>query len=214
MINAYPLTWPAGWPRTKQRRSARFTRKERQYTPTGHHMSSKHLTVSDGIKRCLLELERLGARDGDSIISTNVPTRLDGRPRSGEMEPQDPGVAVYWTLAGQKTPKVMAIDIYDRVADNLAAIAATLEAMRAIERHGGALVLERAFTGFTALPAPGQVVSRWRDVLGVSDSETNITVVEASYRRARSKNHPDRGGDVAVFDAVQHAWEQAQQELG
>ena len=38
----------------------------------------------------------------------------------------------------------MAIDAYTRTADNLAAVAATLEAMRAIERHGGAQILERA----------------------------------------------------------------------
>jgi len=47
----------------------------------------------------------------------------------------------------------MAIDIYDTVAGNLAAVAATLDAMRAIERHGGAQILKRAFQGFKALPS-------------------------------------------------------------
>src|SRR3546814_20391176 len=32
----------------------------------------------------------------DTIISTNVRTRLDGLPRSGEREPNDSGAAVYW----------------------------------------------------------------------------------------------------------------------
>jgi hypothetical protein len=30
------------------------------------------------------------------VISTNVRMRLDGLPRSGEKESQDPGAAVYW----------------------------------------------------------------------------------------------------------------------
>jgi hypothetical protein len=54
-----------------------------------------------------------------------------------------------------------------RAADNLAAIAATLEAMRAIDRHGGATILNRAFTGFTALPPPADC---WKE-LGVNRGE-------------------------------------------
>ena len=52
-----------------------------------------------------------------------------------------------------------------QVEESLAAIAATLDAMRAIERHGGARVLERAFTGFTAVPAP-DARKHWREVFG------------------------------------------------
>ena len=79
----------------------------------------------------LAELARLGIGEQDTVISTNVPTRLDGLPRSGAREPFDPGVAVYWQeRSGAR--RVMAIDRYTTVADNLAAVAATLEAMRAI----------------------------------------------------------------------------------
>ena len=79
----------------------------------------------------------------------------------------------------------MAIDQYFRVADNLAAIAATLEAMRAIERHGGAEILDRAFTGFTALPAPEQPFH----VLGVSATATDEEI-ETAYRRLAMQHHP------------------------
>ena len=110
----------------------------------------------------------------------------------------------------------MAIDQYDRVADNLAAIAATLEAMRAIERHGGAQILERAFTGFTALPAPDHQ-RPWREVLGIPALPENEAqareVIEGAYRRLRSRYHPDKGGDAAAFSAVQAAYEQAITEL-
>lgn len=102
--------------------------------------------------------------------------------------------------------RCMAIDRYARVADNLAAIAATLDAMRAIERHGGAEILNRAFTGFTALGHDGS--EKWWDVLGVR-SDARHTEIEAAYRRLRSQHHPDNGGDAEQFHRVQRAFEQA-----
>jgi hypothetical protein len=71
----------------------------------------------------------MGVDRQDVVISTNVRTRLDGLPRSGEPEPSDRGAAVYWEDQKRKR-RVMAIDRYGKVADNLAAIAATLDAMR------------------------------------------------------------------------------------
>jgi DnaJ-domain-containing protein 1 len=102
----------------------------------------------------------------------------------------EPSVSVYWNVRGQKNQRCMAIDRYDRVQDNLAAIAATLNAMRAIERHGGAKILDRAFTGFAALPAPEQP---WQ-VLGLSCHASNDEVKDA-YHRLVSEHHPDKGGD-------------------
>lgn len=215
MINAYPLTWPRDWPRTTNRESARFNKRERQYSSSGggSWMRNRALTVSDGVERVIEAVTKLGVDRQDVIVSTNVRTRLDGLPRSGEPEPKDPGAAVYWQESNG-APRVIAIDQYDRVADNLAAIAGTLESMRSIARWGGARILERAFTGFTALPSPNQVSISWRTVLGVPNGERDISVVERHYRQTRAKHHPDRGGDVALFNAVQCALEQAQQELG
>jgi len=151
------------------------------------------------------------------VISTNLKTRMDGLPRSDQARPQDPGAAVYWednTVDGWPR-RCMAIDVYDRVEHNLAAIAATLEAMRAIERHGGAAILDRAFTGFTALPAPISGQKPWRDVLGVASDERNPGRIEECYRIKRGEAHPDRkGGEHADFLAVQAAYEQAARELG
>lgn len=218
-MTRYPLTWPAGWPRKAlhQRAEARFSRG----TLSSHHgfdgsttysRGRKALTIADGVNRVLLELRRLGVDEQDTIISTNVPTRLDGLPRSGAREPDDPGAAVYWQERGGAR-RVMAIDQYLTVADNLAAIAATLEAMRAIERHGGAQILERAFTGFTALPAPG-AEKTWREVLGVPAGERDIEAVRAAFRRQAAEHHPDRGGSLEQMAAVNAAWQQAKAELG
>lgn len=217
MIEAYPLCWPAGWPRMPQgsRRRARFSKGVRHYSSDGNASWNKKtdLSVTDSITRILGELSRMGIDRQDVVISTNVRTRLDGLPRSGERKPDDPGAAVYWTDTSMgNQPRCMAIDLYDRVADNLAAIAATIEAIRSIERHGGAKIMERAFQGFTALPAPGQTTRGWRDVLGATE-KTSLTEAERLYKTLRSLHHPDRHGDPDIFHTVQAAWELAQQEL-
>lgn len=207
MIAAYPLQWPEGWPRTKdyQRQQSRFSKKSR-------NSYNDALTVSDGIERVLLELSRFGIGRDDIVISTNLKTRLDGLPRSDQKAPADPGVAVYWiTRKGEN--RVMAIDRYSKVADNLAAVAATLDAMRAIERHGGAQILDRAFTGFTALAAPG-APRGWREVLGIEPNVTNIGIVRACYRRLAMDKHPDRpGGSHDAMTELNAALAAAEKEL-
>lgn len=204
-ITAYPLQWPPGWKRTAP---ADRVRAKFGTARTGNDWGGpKPLTIAQGADRVRLELKRLGVSDDDTVISTNLTLRLDGRPRSDQGEPKDPGACVYW-IDSTGARRCMPVDRYDRVADNLAAIAATLEAMRAIERHGGAQVLERAFTGFVALPAPGL---SWRDVLGV-EQDSASSDINAAYRRLRSKHHPDNGGDPDEYDRVQKAWKQYLQE--
>lgn len=192
--SSYPLAWPAGWKRTRVRTRARFVGKAGRHVPgengsMGHYASKRDLTIGQATQRVMDELRRFGVDAARIIISTNLQLRLDGLPRSGQANPLDPGVAVYWTK-GKEGQRCMAIDRYDRVADNLAAIAATLDAMRAIERHGGASILDRAFAGFKALPAPEQP---WQ-VLGLS-SHASRSDIESAYKRLASENHPDRGGD-------------------
>ena len=178
-LAAFPLTWPAGWPRT----------------------------VLDGVYRVLDELGRFNVMRNDIIISTNLRTRLDGLPRSDQPEPGDPGVAVYWEDKDGGT-KVMAIDRYDRVPDNLAAIAATLDAMRAIERHGGGQILKRVFTGFTALPAPK---SCW-DVLDMPPTQ-DANRIKARFKELLKLHHPDNGGDAARTDELVKARDAALETL-
>lgn len=203
MTVAYPLQWPAGWPRTASghRKHGQFSVADRK----AHYVGRKPVNIETAISRVRDELERFGLRDrGDMIVSTNLQVNLSGLPRGNQGEPTDPGVAVYW-----QTPKsrmrVIAVDAYFRVADNIAAIAATLEAMRAIERHGGAQVLERAFTGFAALPASGP---SWWEVLGVSPAATEADI-QAAYRAKAAKAHPDRGGSHAAMAELNNARDEA-----
>jgi hypothetical protein len=174
----------------------------------------KPISITEAMNRVLNELRRLGVMEGDAIISSNLQLRLDGLPRGEQRAPADPGVAVYWVRPGEQGMKCMAIDRYNKVEHNLAAIAATLEAIRAIERHGGAEILDRAFTGFAALPAPMAASRPWRDVLGVASDERDVGRVTECYRISRSKAHPDKGGTPEAFQAVDRAYEAAQRELG
>lgn len=212
---AFPLSWPGGWKRTapSSRARARFSRKERQYGSADangirrSYTQTKELTVADAVGRILDELASMGLRSESVVISTNVEPRLDGLPRSGK-EVGDPGVAVYWDIG--KSSRCMAIDMYDRVADNLAAIAATLSAMRAIERHGGATILDRAFLGFAALPE--KATQAWRETLGIGGDPT-IEAVEERFRALVKVHHPDVGGDAEKFQQIMKARDAARMEL-
>lgn len=198
-VSAFPLQWPAGWRRTgpAQRVRAKFGKRR------GEPYKSQ-LSVAEAIKRVRAEFQRMGVRDFDLVVSTNVPLRLDGWPRS-DRETVDPGVAIYWRDSAKDghPQRCMAIDIYDRVADNLAAVAATLDAMRAVKRHGGAEILDRTFTGFTAIEH--KTGDHWSDVLDC-DRNASTSQVRAAFMRARSAAHPDNGGVPGQFQRVKDAW--------
>lgn len=194
----YPLQWPEGWKRMQsdQRKTATFSRQ------------GKALTVFDGVQRVLDELERLGVHQDDVVVSTNLQTRLDGLPRSNQARPGDPGVCVYWRKSPKEPMRCMAVDRYDEVQDNLAAVAATLEAMRSIERHGGAAILDRAFTGFAALPAPAAGKRDWWTVLELPATATEAQIRDAYARLARV-HHPDKGGDAQRMAEINRARDEA-----
>jgi len=214
-MNAHPLSWPSGWPRTKPhaKQIGKFGTKVRE--SGNSYDTSKKLTLAEAVQRVLDELGRMRVARKDVIVSTNVLLRLDGLPRSGQREPEDGGAAVYWRERGG-TQRVIAIDRYSRVADNLAAIAATLDAMRAVERHGGAVILERAFTGFTALPPPGGRTERtWRQVFGLQPGQPiTADTLRALFRRLAAERHPDKDtGSDALMSELNVAYEQAKQEI-
>ena len=187
---AYPLTWPPGWKRTvsSRRKDAKFIKRDKSC-----------IDVAAGVRRVLEELERLGVKEDAVVISTNIRPTLSGRSTGGIGQIDDPGVCVYWTtMTGDQ--RCIAVDMYKGVAGNLGAVAATLDALRAIERHGGAAILDRAFTGFVALPAPEQPFQ----VLGVGANATREQIEDA-YRRLAMQHHPDRGGSESEMARINAA---------
>lgn len=208
VITAYPLQWPEGWKRTEGSRKLGRFRKSAQ--------GNDWITVAVATERVKAELKRMGIERDDFVLSTNLILRMDGFPRSDQpTDIPDPGVAVYWDDGKER--RCMAIDIYTQVEDNIAAIAATLEALRAIERHGGGEIMDRAYLGFKSLPAAGEAsgIPLWRDVLGFKPG-TKVTTedVELNYRALSKIHHPDmKGGDAGQFAMLTRAKEMAVAEL-
>lgn len=196
-MKAYPLQWPQGWKRTARQ----FTRK------SNFKSDGKQLSMYRAQQRLNTEIRHLHAQR--SIVSTNMALNLDGSIKSRQREPEDTGVALYWRMQADQPDRVIAIDIYDRVEDNIAAIAACLESLRRIRRHGGREATEQVYRGLE-LPAPGQTGAQpWYVVLGV---EHNCTKAEADYARRSllSEHHEDKpGGSKEMTQVINQAWAEA-----
>ena len=187
--DAFPLKWPDGRPRTDR------YRRERSRFNVGFGKARDSLMQS---------LRLLGARH--VVLSTNIPLRGDGLPYANTGSVSDPGVAVYFTYKGNQM--CFACDRWDRVQDNCQAVHHTIEALRGIARWGTGDMMEAAFQGFTALPAPDSV-RNWREVLGIKGERPTIDQIEKAYKQLRSRHHPDKGGDPELFHEVQSAYEKA-----
>ncbi len=136
-IEAFPLTWPEGWPRTPALSRESDTR----------FGGKAGLTMGRARDQLVAELQRLDA--GGVVISSNVRLRPDGLPYADNRKLDDPGVAVYFTLKNRRM--VMVMDRFTSVAGNVRSLTLAIEAMRQLERHGGGTMMERAFSGFTAI---------------------------------------------------------------
>lgn len=193
MIEAYPLQWPVGRPRTD-------TYRERA------NFDTTFARARDDIVREVALLTGQSLRWGgpEVVISTNTALRRDGLPLSGQRNPDDPGVAVYFTYKGK--PMSFACDRWDRIEHNMRAIVKTIEALRGIARWGTGNMLEAAFTGFLSLPAPA--ARNWWVVLGV-DEAAHTDSIRNAYRRLRSSSHPQNGGTQDAFDEVEKAYASA-----
>lgn len=215
MTIAYPLQWPLAVPRTSghQRKRAAFGKvRSSTHGNAGNTYTTSRkesLTIADGTRRLYQALERLGA---DSVvISSNLVLNLDGSPRSSQREPDDVGVCLYFRRKGRQY--ALPCDRWDRSADNLAAIAGHIEAIRSQERWGVGTT-EQAFAGFEALPPPG-ARRHWRDVLGFHPAtQPSADDVVLAYRRLANERHPDKpGGSNAAMAELNEARDVAMREI-
>lgn len=198
-VKGFPLYWPEGWQRTRVR-----DRKDSRFS----------CTLGRAIDGVMMELDKVAHWKYATVLSTNVPLRRDGLPyaRTGKID--DPGAAAYWTDKKSKKPMAIACDTYREVWENIRALEHTLKALRSIERHGASELLERAYRGFSALPAAHAGDPPWHEVLGVS-THTATATIQARGRELKNRYHPDSAqGDAAKFRQVVRAVDAFRKERG
>lgn len=184
MTEAYPLHWPPGWPRRKGAQDSDFIFRGPTYQWNRVYRGLVH------------EIGRLGGKH--IVVSSNQPIRQDGLPFAQVRNIEDVGVAVYFQRHGK--PMVMAQDRFWTVLGNMRSLTLAIQGLRQMERHGGGIMMERAFAGFEALPAP----KKWWEVLGLRPGAT-VEVIEDAFRTLAKKHHPDFGGDAAQFAEIAEA---------
>ena len=209
-LEAYPLTWPYGRPRRN-----RHARRDGDFTvPLAQ--------ARDELVRGLGLLDARGI-----VISSGMQLRRDGLPLAAQREPEDPGVACYFErrchvlgvasglpVGWSWRPFVIACDSYRSVRHNLRAIGTTVEALRAIYRHGATEMLEQAFTGFAALPAPKKEPTAWWEILGVPEA-AGWDEISDRFKALAREHHPDLPtGDAVWFSQVSAAFQAAKEARG
>lgn len=188
--NEYPLSWPKEWPRTPTKAKSQFK-----------------TTIYQALKNVQEELVRFGK---DSEIAVDE-VLISSNYSLGNQNPEDSGVAVYFTWDG--VPTCIAVDRYQRIEENLQAIFRCIEAERTKLRHGGLNLVRASFRGYAALPPPLQAGSGkpWFEILGVKKNAEWGEVVEA-HKKLAKQNHPDLGGSQSAMAAINEAFQQAKAE--
>ena len=188
-VEAYPLSWPLGRPRTKFRSTGPF-----------------RSTLASARESVLNELRLMDV--ANIVISTNLRLRIDGLPRADERNPADPGVAVYFTW--NKAQHCMACDKWSLVEDNMRAITLHLSSIRGQLRWGVGDVAA-AFAGFRQLPGVG-VKKPWWEILGMGETRDR-TRVQERFHELIQRHHPDRGGNPNQAAEITAAYNEAMEAL-
>lgn len=207
----FPLQWPGNWPRTLPQKRQPATFRQTKNAPAALVQSNEParrkaqiiLSVAAAVERLDYQLHEIGAVH--IVLSTNVEPTLSGRPRGNAADPEDVGAAVYFKLNG--ADRVLACDKWTRIADNIAALAAHIDALRRIERYGIG-DMNQAFRGYTALqPA----TCEWWLVLGVP-RDSSLEKIDAAFTKLAKEHHPDRGGDANQMSRLTEARRLAKEE--
>ncbi len=162
------------------------------------------------------ELGRLGARD--VLIQAYLKRediRNDGWPRA-DARPSRPGVIVSFDVpqpeqGGKRINMAFPCDRFNRMEDNIRAIAKSLEALRMVDRYGVTRNSEQ-YRGFAQLlEAKAWTVDESAAFLEVKTGIPAHVIVHfasnyrAAYREAAKSMHPDQGGNPHEWKLLQDA---------
>lgn len=207
------------WPgeQTKERKSHRFS--SSKYVPStipGNSGYTRRVNTVDWVKTVRdleRELDHLEARG--IVLQMNVTQREireDGWIRANA-NPEHPGVILTF-VSRILGPLSYPCDTYDDWQANVRAIALSLEALRAVDRHGVTRRGEQ-YTGFKQIGAgkldmtPQLAAEILADVaqegFEVDDVLCDPALLKYVARYAVKKAHPDAGGSAETFQRVQEA---------
>jgi len=155
------------------------------------------------------ELNRLQAKE--ILIEAgfkNSDIRNNGWPRGGA-KPEHPAIVLHFTSKGKALS--FPSDAHETYHQNLHAVALTLEALRAVDRHGVSKG-EEQYTGFAQLAAPGESESLAWAAKTVAELSQHYSTAEriiakdgdyiGAFRAAVRIVHPDVGGKREDFDKL------------
>lgn len=212
MITPTPryVALPAKWPGRK--RGAGWKPKRSPFK--GHNWSRIE-------KELLEEIARINGRDVTIALDIRNPGhfRADGGIRA-DARPVTSAVVVSFTRPdGRKL--VFPCDAYAFWQDNVWAVRLSLEALRAVDRHG-VTAGDQQYEGFAALPPGGKAGMTVEDarafvaeLSGIEESALAFpTVLTMALRTARSKAHPDAGGSTESFQKLEEAVRILEAEAG
>lgn len=190
-----PLDWPLDWQRTplQDRVDGRMVFRR----PTGPW------TFPQAMAACCTELERLGA--SHVRIISNFPIGRMGVPTVGRPRPDDQAILLRCTVVNQVLE--FARDTYIEAEGNLRSITLAVEAMRALERHGGSDFMRRATSGFVRLEPPENC---W-DVLGITAPNPTLDHIATAFRERARAAHPDAGGNTDAMARLTRARDRARE---
>lgn len=205
LAEKYPLQWPDGYPRTKYPKSSRF----------------KNVSFAKSRDEIFKQLKLMVSywERSTIVLSTNIPLKLDGMPYASYRQPEDKGVAVYFSY--NKEQVVLCCDSWDKIEHNMWSVAKTIESLRAIERWGVSDFLKHSFSGFNALPPRQENKTKkdWWVVMDYSQKPRTASWdwagVEAQYKSLAKKRHPDMPtGSTVLFQELSQAFDEAKKYYG
>lgn len=199
--------WPGSLRASANRQQAKFMRPGRWEGQKWIGQTPMPLSVT--LADLDRELRHLRAKGAELLVAIDAAQfRNDGRPYANA-KAAHPGVILSFEI-----PKIGHVsypcDKYTRWEDNLRAIAAALEALRLVDRHGVTRSGEqyRGFLAIEATAAPAGFTSlddAWSWLLRLIGSDATVRNPETArgvLRAAQRRAHPDAGGDAATFQRV------------